>query len=309
MMNMWDFLLFISSIITFSDSFSPHRRPCVSYRSQKTHLNALTPIGPFCPFRTNAASQLDSKFDEAKPDESILKVFAQIQSGDTPDASALQKAANTLNKAVDTTESLFTRLRISQDFQTREYFAIIDARFAMYDMKREDMVAALKWQAGCLESLAKGTPPPIPPSKVDLERLMNVDQNKIPSVTSMSREAGISELPFEESVFREESVREEYLSLVGDHRKLLEFGSTFASFDPLGKIAFLDEVERIEERWDVFFARGKLMGVLREEYVEQTDTLLNDMRMTEEEFREMLKTSHNAMREQAERERDQVYKL
>ena len=71
----------------------------------------------------------------------------------------------------------------------------------------------------------------------------------------------------------------------------------------MGKIAFLDELEKIEERWEVFFARFKLLGQLNQEFVKQCDAFLESMNMTEDEFKKLLKKTHDIMRKDAERER------
>jgi len=80
----------------------------------------------------------------------------------------------------------------------------------------------------------------------------------------------------------------------------------YTSFDPLGKLVFLDEIEKIEDRWDVFFARFSLMGALNKDYIEQCNEFLASMSLNEQEYRELLKKCHLNMREEAEAERSQL---
>jgi hypothetical protein len=70
---------------------------------------------------------------------------------------------------------------------------------------------------------------------------------------------------------------------------------------------FLDQIEALEERWDVFFARFSLMGMLEPVYVEECKKFLASMNMDETDFRTLLKRAHHLMREDAERERNQFF--
>lgn len=162
-----------------------------------------------------------------------------------------------------------------------------------------------------MKAMADNTPPPMPPPSIDLQALMQQAQDGTqkspPTIRAMKDAAeSITASPFDpEVVFRDSPlVEEEYKKLVLDHSKLITFGATYADFDPLGKLAYLDEIEKIEERWESFFFRFKLMGKINEEYKKQCDIYLASMNMGESEFRELLSKSHQLMRQDAERERD-----
>jgi hypothetical protein len=45
-----------------------------------------------------------------------------------------------------------------------------------------------------------------------------------------------------------------------------DLGATYvyADFYPLGKLAYLDEIDKIQDRWESFFFRSNLMGKLNE---------------------------------------------
>ena len=117
----------------------------------------------------------------------------------------------------------------------------------------------------------------------------------------------ITSTPFTggEAAFESETVKAEYKQLCRDHMGLIELGGKYDEFDPSGKFYFLDEIENIEERWDIFFARFSLLGVLDQQYVQQCDASLASTGLTEAEYRQLLKQSHQKMRDDAERERNQ----
>ncbi|ACI65427.1 predicted protein, partial [Phaeodactylum tricornutum CCAP 1055/1] len=83
--------------------------------------------------------------------------------------------------------------------------------------------------------------------------------------------------------FQSPTVKDEYEKLCRDHMSLIQFGGKYAEFDPLGKIRYLDEIEKIEDRWEVFFARFKLMGFLNKSYVTQCNDFLASMGLDEEQ--------------------------
>jgi len=98
-------------------------------------------------------------------------------------------------------------------------------------------------------------------------------------------------------------VREEYEKLCRDHAGIIKLGEGFGGFDPLGKLAFLDALEAVEARWDVFFSRFALMGALNQEFVQQMNGALRAMGMSAADFREVLSEAHALMRKEAEVER------
>ena len=98
-------------------------------------------------------------------------------------------------------------------------------------------------------------------------------------------------------------VRGEYEQLCSDHAGIIKMGERFGTFDPLGKLAFLDQLESVESRWDVFYSRFELLGQLNPDFATQTNGFLESMGMSAEIFRETLSDAHKLMREEAEKER------
>ena len=93
---------------------------------------ALTPIGPFCPFRSNAALALDPQMESLQtgtPDfaTEMTRLQLDLQMRSNPDPDRLKKVAKGLVAAVNDWELLMKTLRSSNDFQTREYGKLTQA--------------------------------------------------------------------------------------------------------------------------------------------------------------------------------------
>jgi hypothetical protein len=283
---------------------------------QCSSLFAVTPIGPFCPFRSNAVLALDSKMsrlEKATPSFAMdmASIQNEMEAGRTPSSEKLMSVASGLEDAVADWEELMTRLRISSDFQTKEYAKLTQAHLGKYGQSIEGIAQIMRWQSGCMKALARNIPPPLPPSNIDLMKMASVSNSgKPPSLSNMVNARYISSTPFKgtEKIFKENSIiKNEYETLCRDHSRLIEMGGNYGQFDPSGKLVFLDQIEALEERWDVFFARFSLMGMLEPVYVEECKNFLASMNMDETDFRTLLKRAHQLMREDAERERNQFF--
>ena len=283
-----------------------------SPRDDSARYMALTPVGPCCPFRSSAAQQMDPQMDKlntATPElaTEMARIQLDMQTGNTPDPDRMRKVAKGINEAVDEWEGLLTRLRLSNDFQTREYAKLTQAHLEIHGMTHESIASMMRWQSACMMAIADNVPPPMPPSDVDLMKIMEQSQQPPPSIAAMTAAGSIAPSnPFtgQEDVFDSPTVREEYLKLCRDHEGLIELGASYANFDPAGKIAYIDEIEKISDRWDVFFARFKLLGKLSKEFTRQCNDLLASMGMNEEQYNELLKKTHQIMRDDAEKERN-----
>mmetsp|Transcript_35253 Transcript_35253/g.77209 ORF Transcript_35253/g.77209 Transcript_35253/m.77209 type:complete len:343 (+) Transcript_35253:102-1130(+) len=291
-------------------------------------LHALTPIGPFCPFRSSASEAAEpgmEKLHVAGPEfaTEMARIQLDMQMGQSPDPERLRTVANAIDSAVDSWEELLTRLNIAGDFQTREYAKLTQAHLQRHGQDANGIAKMMRWQGACMRAMADNQPPPMPPPDIDIMKMMQDAQGQAaksgqdggeggqqqpPSISAMSAAEKITSTPFsgKEAPFENEAVREEYERLCRDHQNLIEFGSKYDTFDALGKIAYLDEVERIEDRWDIFFTRASLMGAVNSEFVRQCDAFLESMSLTEQDFRSILEEAHKIMREDAEKERNMV---
>jgi hypothetical protein len=251
----------------------------------------------------------------------MTRIQLDFSMGQIPDKDRLTRVADGLQREVENWEELVARLRLSSDFQTREYAKLTQAHLDQFNSTVESISAIVRWQAGCLRAMADNSPPPMPPPDVNLTMLMEQQQQQSlgssaassqlpspPSISAMAMAEKITAQPFdEESAFGSPTVKEEYERLCRDHMNLIEFGGKYGAFDPAGKLMYLDEVEKIQDRWDVFFARFQLMGALNSKYTRQCNDFLASMSMDEARYRELLKRCHDLMRKEAELERNQAY--
>ena len=286
--------------------------PPGTFKSPQTSLCvALTPIGPFCPFRSSAAVAVEPKiehFNEMTPEfaTEMAKIQMDIQLGNDPDKDRLFRVADGIDKAVARWEILFERLKLSGDFQTREYAKLTQAHLANSGVTPKTVASMMRWQGGCMRAMALNAPPPMPPADLDLQQLMRsaASDKPPPSITRMSAAVQITSNPFDMSAFKTEDIRKEYEQLCRDHTSLVELGAGYSTFDPSGKIAFIDEIEKIESRWDVFLTRFSLMGVLNPVFSRQCEAFLMSMNLSAGDFRMLLKMAHDLMRNDAEGERN-----
>mmetsp|Transcript_29289 Transcript_29289/g.86757 ORF Transcript_29289/g.86757 Transcript_29289/m.86757 type:complete len:329 (-) Transcript_29289:152-1138(-) len=281
-------------------------------------LMAVTPIGPFCPFRSDAAVAVEPRMEginTATPEfaTEMARLQLDMQSGVAPDPERLRKVADGIESAVDEWENLLARLKLSNDFQTREYAKLTQAHLSKHGQTSDEIAVMMRWQSGCMRAMAENRPPPMPPANVDIMKMMQDAQGNSnsgstpPSIAAMTTAEKITSAPFsEESTFESDTVREEYEKLCRDHNALIQMGASYATFDPMGKIAFLDEIKKVEERWDIFFARFSLLGQLDKSFINQCNAFLESMGLDEQQFKELLKETHKIMREDAEKERNTV---
>jgi hypothetical protein len=90
--------------------------------------------------------------------------------------------------------------------------------------------------------------------------------------------------------------------LVAEHKKLVALGQVYGKMDRSGKLIYIDELERIEERWGVFLKRFELMGELNPLFVQQTRDYLFRLQInSDNDFLDLLKRARNMMRADAER--------
>jgi hypothetical protein len=233
--------------------------------------------------------------------------------GQTPDADRLREVADYMDVLVDQWEGIMIQSQSSVDFQTKEYAKLFEAHVKQQGLfSPPTFTSMMRWQAGCIRSLADNTPPPMPPDDLDLDALVSEvrkyegsdKDSKVPSITEMQAAKQVTASPFDPEEFKSDIIKQEYEKLVMDHSNLIKLGSKYDDFDPNAKISFLDQIETIGERWDAFFFRFELMNSLNKEFIEQCRQFLASMKLTEEEFRELLKETHRLMRLEAERERD-----
>jgi len=275
----------------------------------------ITPIGPFCPFRSTTCSEggtldagmasLTSKAPTFMTE--LARLQLAMQAGDNVDPAKVREVANEMSAAQSDWEALLGRMGMSEDFQSREYKKMTVAHLERQGQSLQTLSLMIRWQADCMIAYADGRPPPFPPAGVDLEKIMQQAQqpNAASPMSALGAAGAITTVPFcgDEDVFKSDLVRGEYEQLCRDHNALIRMGEGYGSFDPLGKVAFIDALEAVEARWDVLFSRFALMGALNADFREQSAAFLSSMSLTPVQFRELLTEAHDLMRRDAEEER------
>jgi Domain of unknown function (DUF1825) len=256
----------------------------------------------------------------------------ELQYGLLPDPSQLVYVANRVEEAVRSWERLHRSLDTSNDFQTREYAVLNQVHLEQHQGDDEGtaldtMVSMMLWQADCLRAMAKQWTTgnyqpadlPRPPDNVDVSKMVHqLESSASGSATATSTSLltsspacllvalaktaeHITVPPFtgDEAAFESPTVAKEYTMLCLDHMNLIELGGQYNEFHPSSKLSFLDRIESIGERWDIFFARFGLLGVLNPDYVQQCNAFLASLGLTETAYRQLLRQSHEKMRIEA----------
>jgi hypothetical protein len=93
----------------------------------------------------------------------MAQIQREMETGRMPNPEQLLSAASGLEEAVEDWEELMTRLRISPDFQTKEYAKLTQAHLEKYGQTIEGIGQMMRWQGGVMRAMAKNIPPPLPP--------------------------------------------------------------------------------------------------------------------------------------------------
>lgn len=310
-------------LVLSTEGFQSQLQRPYSFQRRNVHQLSMTvtPIGPFCPFRSKSSIEVEPNMENlnsATPSfaTDMARLQLEMQMGNAPDPDKLNNVAEGIESAVKDWDGLLKRMESSPDFQTREYFKLTQAHLSSHDQTPDEIVTMMNWQASCMRAMASNTPPPLPPPTINLEKMMEeakaAQEGKAgagsPTMAAMANAEAITATPFtgKEAAFENENVRSEYQAICRDHAGLIEMGSSYASFDPAGKLAFIDQMENLEERWDIFFARFSLLGMLDKNFVKQCDAFLDSMGLDESDFRNLLKDAHSLMRDDAEKERNAI---
>mmetsp|Transcript_12013 Transcript_12013/g.28076 ORF Transcript_12013/g.28076 Transcript_12013/m.28076 type:complete len:224 (+) Transcript_12013:23-694(+) len=162
-------------------------------RCSSLAMAALTPIGPFCPFRSNAVIELEEEGEEeqqqqqqladansgsataTKPGfaETFARIQSQMQLGLSPNPDTLRRVAGEMETAMDRWDHLFVeRPRSTPDFCTKEYAAMAETHLNQHGTSTRVIALLVRWQSGCLRALADNRPAPVPPPGLDLNSMM-----------------------------------------------------------------------------------------------------------------------------------------
>ena len=238
----------------------------------------------------------------------MARIELTLSSGGEPDRDQMRALADDLYKAGDAWKTVLTRMQLAGDFQSREYFKITQAMCERSGETLESTSVMMRWQADNMKAFANGLTPIPPPPGLNLDKLMQQQQDPTHTnpLAKMQSAQRIDSTPFtgDEPAFESEVVQSEYKALCQAHAATIKLGEAYGTFDPLGKLAYIDALEAIEERWDVFYSRFALMGALNPTFKQQVDAFLSSMGgIDAPTFRLLLREAHQIMRQDAEDER------
>jgi len=277
------------------------------------HGLTVTPIGPFCPFRSAACAengplgQAMGTLTQTKMPRfaaEMSRIQLEMQTGGAPDPSRVRVLADDLLEAEQEWRVMLTRMKMATDFQSREYFKMTSVWAERQGENLESIGIMMRWQAENMRAFANNEPPRPPPPGIDHAKLAEQQQRsgQQSMMAQISAASAVDSSPFtgNEAAFESPVVREEYEKLCRDHAGMIKLGESFGTFDAAGKIAFLDALEAVEERWDTFFARFALLGAINPDFEQQTSNFLESMGMPAGTFREVLAEAHSEMKREAE---------
>ena len=105
--------------------------------------------------------------------------------------------------------------------------------------------------------------------------------------------------------FESEIVQEEAKRLFTDYQGLMKLGSDYGKFDREGKKMFINNMEKLMERYKVFMKRFELSEDFQAKMtVEQLKTQLNQFGITPEQMFEQMNMTLERMKEKLEQSSD-----
>jgi hypothetical protein len=286
---------------------------------RSSRLMAVTPTGPFCPFKSSANQESASEVMDSLNIHTVTPQFASemssidqdLDAGKVPDKAMVLRVYSKMSQTTNRWDRLMDSFQNSPDFQTRERARLLQVHMGKTGTTFDLMGSMMRYKTEVLKALAYDEPLPEPPSDIDIEKIIQRNseiQASLPKdnhfLTAMTVADIMDCQPFtgNEAAFDSPIVSEEYIRLCEDHASLIEFGATYENFDRIGKLLYLDEIDKIQERWDIFFTRFSLLGALNKDYIDQCDSVFASLGMKEADYRQNLKDCHDLMRKEAERE-------
>lgn len=113
----------------------------------------------------------------------------------------------------------------------------------------------------------------------------------------------IGPVPFGGSSFFESPiVQEEADRLERDHHEIVKLGARYMSFDRAGKLAYIDELDKVFDRWLIMLKRFQLSEDFQcQMYVQHLKMKLEECGMTIDSLVASTRGSLDRMRKEAER--------
>ncbi|MEY2858351.1 MAG: hypothetical protein RLZZ74_2664 [Cyanobacteriota bacterium] len=103
------------------------------------------------------------------------------------------------------------------------------------------------------------------------------------------------------SFFDSQVVQEEAKRLFEDYQSLMQLGGEYGKFDREGKIMFIEQMERLMERYRIFMKRFELSSdFMAQMTVQQLKTQLNQFGMTPQQMFDQMETTLKRMKSEIE---------
>ncbi|GMH95085.1 hypothetical protein TrST_g1570 [Triparma strigata] len=280
--------------------------------SLRPHPSVITPVGPFSSCRSKACEfggSLDSRMSSATSgitgDDNFMlelqRLTVEFQINETPPPTdKVAKIVDKMERSHEQYNDLLTRLSLSKDFQSLEYYSLTVTQLEKKGMTLDLMNECVQWQINSMKAYSTNSLPPQPPPSV--LKMIQQNQNQPPPMMGVP---SVTSPPFSgnEGAFDDPVLKLKLRELVNDHQNLIDLGSGYGGFDASGKIAYIDEIEKVEDRWGVFMMRLDLDDVVEKGFKEETRGFLEGMGMGVDGFYEGLEEAHNWMRMRAEESR------
>jgi len=91
------------------------------------------------------------------------------------------------------------------------------------------------------------------------------------------------------SIFDSEVVQQEAKRLFEDYQNMVQLGSDYGKFDREGKKMFIEQMEAIMERWQIFMKRFELSeDFMAQMTIQQLKTQLSQFGMTQQQMFEQM---------------------
>lgn len=92
------------------------------------------------------------------------------------------------------------------------------------------------------------------------------------------------------SIFDSEIVQQEAKKLFEDYNNLVQLGNDYGKFDREGKKMFIEQMETLMERWQIFMKRFELSeDFMAQMTVQQLKTQLSQFGMTQQQMFDQMK--------------------
>lgn len=230
----------------------------------------------------------------------LQRMSVEFSSGGAPPApERVKEVARKMDDSFNKYNDMIARLSLSRDYQALEYYSITVSNLKREDVTLSDIQESVRWQIESMNAYSENRQPPIPSPKT-------IEMMEKKKGGGMGSPLALVTSPFtgRESCFDDPQLRETILKLQNDHESLIRMGAGYGSFDPLGQLAYIDQIETIEERWALLMTKLDLGSHISREFKDQTSAFLSGMGLTVREFFELLEESKNWMRKRAEDQRD-----